>query len=321
MEKIVFSIIITSYNQPQEIKRAIDSVLIQKEKCFEIIVVDDCSTDETLHILNQYEEKYSNVQIIRHLKNSSSHVARCSGVEKAKGLFTIFLDGDDYLFPNALQKLLFQVINVENDFDVCEYSYQCQPDGEIEKPHDFNINLPRIEYYLNPESSVTVWNKLYKTEILKKAFSKMQKKFIRCGDDTYESICIAYFTKNFIQKDVLITNYSRTNGVSIRKNTFESNCMHCESLKSSLDCLIDFFEKNNYPKSELLLEITEKKFFTWILSVMKNNTVIDDITKSLLLLPKYFPNNLLLPYFNSLYSSKIKILNLKNLIKSFFKYQ
>ncbi len=315
MEDIVFSVIVTAYNQPQEIRRAIDSVLNQTISCFELIAVDDFSTDETPQILNEYASKYSNVKIIRHQENSSSHVARASGLEKAEGRYVVFLDGDDYLFPDALEKLFNQLVNTDEDFDVCEYSYKCQPSGDLVKPALFDTTGPRIEYYLEPESVVTVWNKLYRSEILKKAFSNMQKSYIRCGDDTYESICIGYFTNKFIQKDILVTNYSAAGGVSLRKNTFESNLQHCQSLNNSLSALKEFFKNNDYSKSQQLIDVTEKRFFNWISKVMQDNTRNEDVIKSLLLLPQYFNLEIIEESFAKVYPSIKRSRKIHRIIK------
>ena len=317
MDQSVFSVIVTAYNQPDDIKRAVESVLNQTVKCFELIVVDDCSTDDTPIVLDEYAKKNTCMRVIRHEKNGSSHVARCTGVENASGSYVIFLDGDDYLFPDALEKLMTQVVNSGEAFDVCEYSYQCQPSGEVINPNPTGNVSPRIDYFLRLDASVTIWNKLYRTEILKKAFSNMQKAYIRCGDDTYESICIAYFTKKFLQKNILVTNYVLGSGVSLRKNTFESNLRHCESLSTSLNCLKSFFDANQYENKENLLSNIEKKYFDWILSVMKNNTELNDISRSLILLPKYFSIKLIEPHFIKLYKNQLKSKTIKNFIHRF----
>ena len=332
MDELVFSVIVTAYNQPEEIKRAVESVLNQTIKCFELIVVDDCSTDETPEILEQLSKnnpEKSVFKIIRHQKNSSSHAARCTGVENANGQYIVFLDGDDYLVPDALEQLLTQVIEPQkDDFDVCEFSYDCQPEGKIIKPSaeiyksimpDKSSALnPIIDYFVDHDSPVTVWNKLYKSSVVKEAFKNMQTAYIRCGDDTYETICIAYFTKKYIQKDILVINYQLDNGVSLRKNNYESNKRHCESLKTSLDCLKAFFEKNEYSNKTKLLNNVEQRYFDWILSVMKNNTEFDDITRSLILLPKYFNEELIYPHFKKLYSKPLLLKKIKLFIHKIF---
>ena len=320
MDSPVFSVIVTSYNQPQDIKRAVESVLNQTVKCFELIVVDDCSTDNTPEILKALSEMHPEMKVIRHKKNASSHAARCTGVENACGRYVIFLDGDDYLCSDALEKLLTQVVQpLNDDFDVCEYSYICQPTGEVVKPAEWDETKPRIDYYLRHDAIVTVWNKLYKTEILQTAFINMTPAYIRCGDDTYETICIAYFTKKFIQKDIVITNYQLDTGVSMRMNTFESNLRHCASLKTSYKSLIEFFDNNDYEHKNILKKIVEERFFYWILSVMENNTKIEDITHSLILLPRYFSDRLVEEEFCKLYKNKLKKKQIKLYIKNIIK--
>ena len=318
MDEPVFSVIVTAYNQPQEIKRAVESVLNQTVKCFELIVVDDNSTDNTPEVLKALAENHPKMKVIRHQKNASSHAARCTGVENASGRYVIFLDGDDYLCTDALEKLLTQVVQpLNDDFDVCEYSYICQPGGEVVKPAEWDEAKPRIDYYLRYDAIVTVWNKLYKTELIKTAFKNMTPAYIRCGDDTYESICIAYFTKKFIQKDIVITNYQLDIGVSMRLNTFESNLRHCASLKTSFKCLIEFFDNNDYENKSYLKKVVEERFFNWIHSVMENNTKIEDITHSLILLPRYFSDRLVEEKFAKIYASKLRTKKIKFLIHRF----
>ena len=317
MDELVFSVIVTAYNQPECIKKAVESVLNQTVKCFELIVVDDCSTDETPQVLKALSENHPEMKIIRHQKNGSSHAARCTGVENASGQYVIFLDGDDYLFPNALERLLNEVVKGTETFDVCEYSYVCQPTGELIPPGKWDSSKPRIDYYLDHDSPVTVWNKLYKTSVVKEAFQHMQSAYIRCGDDTYETICIAYFTKAFIQREIEVVNYVLGEGVSLRKNSFESNLRHCESLKKSFDCLSDFFDKNEYSKKSQILKNIEQRFFDWILSVMKDNTELADITKSLVLLPRYFSIEVIEPVFNNVYKKKLQIKKIKAFLRHF----
>lgn len=317
MDDLVFSVIVTAFNQPEDIKRAVESVLNQTIKCFEVIVVDDCSTDNTSGVLKALAENHQEMKVIRHQKNASSHAARCTGVENASGRYVIFLDGDDYLCFDALEKLLTQVTQpLNDDFDVCEYSYICQPTGEVVKPAEWDKSKPRIDYYLRDDAIVTVWNKLYKTDLLKKAFKQMTPAYIRCGDDTYETICIAYFTKKFIQKDIVITNYQLETGVSMCKNTFESNLRHCASLKTSYKCIIEFFDNNDYEQKSLIKKVVEERFFYWIHSVMENNTKIEDITHSLILLPRYFSDRLVEKEFSKLYKNELRKKQIKFFIKS-----
>ncbi len=72
MEKKRFSIIIPAYNVQEYVNKAIDSVLEQNFKNYEMIIINDASTDKTEEIVRQYEKKYNNVKLISHKENKAS---------------------------------------------------------------------------------------------------------------------------------------------------------------------------------------------------------------------------------------------------------
>ena len=72
MEKKRFSIIIPAYNVQEYVNKAIDSVLKQDFKDYELIIINDASTDKTEEVVKQYEEKYNNVKLISHKENKAS---------------------------------------------------------------------------------------------------------------------------------------------------------------------------------------------------------------------------------------------------------
>ena len=100
MHNILVSVIIPVYNRPEQVKRAINSVLQQSYENFEIIVVDDGSTDKTLEVLSGYGGGIS----VYRIKNSGVSAARNYGVDKAGGSYIAFLDSDDEWNPKKLQK-------------------------------------------------------------------------------------------------------------------------------------------------------------------------------------------------------------------------
>jgi len=102
----LFSIIIPTYNRRELLKRAIDSVLSQTIADFEIIVVDDGSTDNTLELKNQYPDV-----IFLHQKNQGVSVARNRGIEYCNGRYVCFLDSDDLWLPEKLANHKFFIEN------------------------------------------------------------------------------------------------------------------------------------------------------------------------------------------------------------------
>ena len=101
-----FSVIICAYNLEKIIKVSLESVLMQKFKNFELIVVDDCSTDKTYEVLKKYEKKDSRIHVLKNEKNCGPSISRNNAVDIAKGEYIVYLDGDDTLYDkNTLEKV------------------------------------------------------------------------------------------------------------------------------------------------------------------------------------------------------------------------
>ena len=109
MNDLRFSIIIPSYNSAQEVIRALQSIREQTFKNYEIIVIDDCSTDNTYEILS----KEKGIKLIKNSTNLKAGGARNKGLEIAKGEYIIFLDADDYLAEKETLQQINDVIGTE----------------------------------------------------------------------------------------------------------------------------------------------------------------------------------------------------------------
>ena len=98
------SVIIPTYNRAHLIGRAIQSVLNQTYKDFEIIVVDDGSTDSTEKAVREFQEQGKRIKYIRHNKNKGGSAARNTGIKAAKGEYIAFLDDDDEWLRDKIEK-------------------------------------------------------------------------------------------------------------------------------------------------------------------------------------------------------------------------
>lgn len=116
------SLIITTYNYAQYVERAIRSALDQSlsKDQYEVIVVNDCSTDHTQEVLSNYENQ---VRVFNLEQNLGLAGARNFGIKKAKGQFIIFLDADDYMHRDTLrvQKLFLEENNALDAVSVDYY--------------------------------------------------------------------------------------------------------------------------------------------------------------------------------------------------------
>ena len=119
MKKI--SIIIPVYNTAKYLKRCLDSVLAQSYKDFEMVIINDGSTDNSEQIINEYKDKYPDLISYYNKPNTGVASTRNFGIEKAKGEYIMFLDSDDYI-DKVLLKTLEQYTN--KDIDLIKFKLQ-----------------------------------------------------------------------------------------------------------------------------------------------------------------------------------------------------
>lgn len=95
-----FSIIIPVYNRADKIENTINSCLSQEFNDFQIVVIDDCSTDKTVEVIESIHDQ--RISLIKNKVNSERCISRNNGIELAKGKYVCFLDSDDLFLPNHL---------------------------------------------------------------------------------------------------------------------------------------------------------------------------------------------------------------------------
>lgn len=101
------SVIITSYNQKNYLREAIESVLTQTVPCCEIIIVDDCSSDGSPELIMEYADRYSDlIRAFCHPQNLGIPKNRNSALERAQGDYVAILDGDDRFLPFKVERQL-----------------------------------------------------------------------------------------------------------------------------------------------------------------------------------------------------------------------
>jgi teichuronic acid biosynthesis glycosyltransferase TuaG len=134
------SVIIPTYNSAKFLKRAIESVLQQTYNKLELIIVDDCSTDNSYEVIKHFIKIDKRIRYFKTIKNSGVvSVPRNVGLSKAKGKYVAFLDADDYW---NLDKLNYQISRIKN----CKLSFTAanyQHENSLQKSN-FLINYLRI---------------------------------------------------------------------------------------------------------------------------------------------------------------------------------
>lgn len=153
----VISIIVPTYNARNYLSRCIDSLINQTFSHFEIIIVDDGSTDSSLEILNKYQSRFSHIKVL-HQKNSGQSVARNNGLKVASGNYIMFVDSDDWVELDICEKLYNLIIEGDSDIAICGINNYF-----TDKPvEEANLRLFYKNKFL-PNFIVTPVAKLYKS--------------------------------------------------------------------------------------------------------------------------------------------------------------
>ena len=176
---IVLSVIIPVFNRENTITTCVEGILNTEFKRFEVLIIDDGSSDETLHLCRQLEHKHSQVKVFS-IPNSGVSVARNEGIKKAAGKYILFVDSDDTLCPNALMYiskhlisnidlLMFSHISIKSE----EVFFDQQQKEIFSLPVELEGNKEIVrwlftEYVSNHDDYYTVWNKAFKSDIIKK---------------------------------------------------------------------------------------------------------------------------------------------------------
>lgn len=104
MEKV--SVLVAVHNAENTLKRCLDSLIHQSISGVQIICIDDASTDASMSILREYKDRHDNVEIVALEHNQGQAKARNQGIPLIRAPFTAFLDSDDYMAPDALEKAI-----------------------------------------------------------------------------------------------------------------------------------------------------------------------------------------------------------------------
>lgn len=122
MKKQLVSVIMPAYNSSGYVSRAVQSVIDQTMSEWELIIVDDCSEDNTVDVLNEDFSQFENILVIKNTKNMGAAYSRNIAIKKAKGRFIAFLDSDDYWYPAKLEKQISFMLSEKIAFSFSAYN-------------------------------------------------------------------------------------------------------------------------------------------------------------------------------------------------------
>lgn len=219
-ESPIFSIIIPAYNVEKSVKHTIDSILKQEFSSCEIIIVDDCSSDNTLLVLKEYEQD-KRIVVIKSLINRGVSKARNRGIEVAKGEYLLFLDADDIQTNNCLCKL-YEFLSY-NDLDLVSFGFSINK-NKITRNFfncDFNKtimdNNSFMKLYFQRKILQCMCSFIIKRSIVKDNNIQFDESVYYAEDQEFQIYCMYYSKKVGYLCDVLFNYLVNEDSVTQKK--------------------------------------------------------------------------------------------------------
>ena len=236
------SVIMPVYNSSSFLNKSIESVQNQTLNDIEIICVDDGSTDDSLDILNELNDKYGNIKIICQ-ENSGPGIARNNGIKNAQGEYIAFLDSDDiFLDDDALEKMYRLGKSKDSDL-ICANLKRINQDYTIDTHYDF-LNSRFMYFYkediLKSEDygiPFAFYRNLFKRSFLEK--NGIDFPDLRFGEDPVFMVNVLVNVNEFLALplDLYGYNHSIGGGVNEKITNFEKKNAYIKHFKDIFDIL------------------------------------------------------------------------------------
>lgn len=229
---IKVSIIIPVYNAEQYLKKCLDSVCRQTLKDIEVICVNDCSSDNSLVILQEYAVRYPQLRIVNHIENGGESRARNTGIEAATGEYLGFVDNDDVVDMNFYEKL---------------YDRACETGADIVKGRVVMVGTNKVEYIskLNVgikdnkwEFYYEWWSAIFRRSMIKENKLSLPEGYVFGGDSHFLHYAVSNANKVEVVDDVFY-HWLR------RENSGESEILSYQKVVSALQLFDDVCSNNN----------------------------------------------------------------------------
>lgn len=269
------SVIIPVYNVEKYLSQCLDSLVNQTLSDIEIICIDDGSSDKSFEILQEYANKDSRIKIFKQ-ENQGAAVARNNGLDKATGDYLYFMDSDDYIKLDCLEKLYNKIILENSDICVCQNADMSEATQKLKlrrygcdmklvsKKSKFNVF--EIPNYIFQFCSTPAFTKLYKSDFIKNNNIRFQE-IKTCNDVFFNgySLCVANSITTVPEALVVYRCGQKTNLSASRGN-------HISCVLDAFGLLKEELEKRN------IFSLVEKSFYKRVIVCF--NHEINQLEKS-----------------------------------------
>lgn len=282
---MLFSLLIPVYNTSKYLESCLNSILQQTFKDFEVIIIDDGSTDNSANICANYVKQNINIHYY-YQENSGLYSARYNAMVKAKGEYLVFVDSDDSIEPNCLQNL-YEVISARHPDLVVFDANIVNDKNEIKdiRTLECNSGSLSIRYVLSLMIKGDSFNPIWMKSIRRSLFKPEDKYFgVNMAEDVIYTTSMLKRIQTIEYIKSKLYNY-RINDNSITRNIRVDHFVQSNIAKN---CLLSFVEKtfgSDSPETKLYLK-RYVKGIAWYISrveydeLLNSQNKIDEIKKS-----------------------------------------
>lgn len=279
---VLLSVVSPVYNGSAYLTPFLQSVLNQSFSDFELIMVDDGSTDDSVQIIQTYQEKDARIHLIKQ-NHKGAGSARNVGLAQAKGQYIIFLDSDDWFKKDFFKTMLDRITKDQSDVVICEFFFYNQQTGELRRcdiaeTGDQKIEKTDLVFDLFPPNP---WTKVYKTSFLIQNRLLFQE-IPSCNDWSFAYISVICADKiSVIRKPLVYYRTKTTTSISSQRYKRTKDIVRAvQDLKNQLHCreLYRSF-KNGYAKrsvKDLVGEAFSRRKLKGFYILFRNLLIVND---------------------------------------------
>ena len=312
MSDFIFSIIVPIYNSEKYLKDCVNSILNQNFKSFQIILVDDGSTDNSPSICDELKKIHKEKIEVIHKKNEGQLASRMQGLKIASGDYIYYVDSDDTIEPNLLSDIYDVIKN--NSIDVILFKFRyIDENGNLKRNSKTLLKSGLVNKEIIFDSITKSYDlyslctKIFKKSLFEEVYFSEYYYFIKNGEDLFQSLPALYKANSFYYINKAYYNY-RENSLSISR---QYNIRRIKSLIYVFLRLNYYLTKLNYNTYDF-----KRNFFSFCFDILfkelskyfifcKNK----DYRKDLMLLHSIIiKNKYCLPHINLSFFKKFGIL-------------
>lgn len=221
------SILIPVYNAEKYLQECLDHALGQTLRDIEVVCVNDCSTDNSLAILNEYAAKDARLKVIDLPENGGTFMARKKALSAAVGQYVTFCDPDDYLSPDACRRLYAKI--TEDDCDACMFGMRCfgaSPEENQRLSNWWKILTESMEparylVYNYCESTTArgmLCGWLFRTRVINQAYDLFPDIYSNFNEDSIVLFATVTLCQKICGLDQKLYNYRKVAGITMAGN-------------------------------------------------------------------------------------------------------